>query len=65
MTGGALTIRQLPSTTSVSLVRAWRLSRDRAFAMFFSNRFCSFFASLAAALPLPLPSGVPLVPLQG
>ena len=46
MTGGWLTIRYCPSTTSASLDSACRLSRVCAFATFFSARRAAFFAVL-------------------
>ncbi len=47
MTGGWLTIRYCPSTSSASLDRACTLSRVCAFARFFSARRAASFASLA------------------
>ena len=48
MRGGSLTIRGSPSTSSVNLSNALRLSFARALAMFFSNRARSFLADLVA-----------------
>ena len=47
MTGGWLTIRYCPSTTSQSLDSACRLSRVCAFAAIFSARFSARLASLS------------------
>ena len=48
ITGGWLTIRYCPSTSSASLDSACRLSRVCAFARFFSARRAASFASFAA-----------------
>ena len=48
ITGGWLTIRYCPSTSSASLDSACRLSRVCAFARFFSARRAASFASFAS-----------------
>ena len=60
MTGGWLTIRYCPSTSSASLDSACRLSRVCAFAAVFSARFSARLASFLLLLLLPL---LPLLPL--
>jgi hypothetical protein len=52
MTGGWLTIRYRPSTTSPSLDSACRLSRVCAFSRVFSARLAASLASFASSLAL-------------
>ena len=53
MTGGWLTIRYCPSTSSASLDSACRLSRVCAFAAIFPARFSACLASFSCSSSLP------------